>query len=875
VVCLARGGDRTVTFVDPIAAAVTARSKSVVAILLVLTVVVGYGATMIPPAAPQNSGNLVEETPELVALEYLTETYASDDEGVSTVQVFVRDDDSVLTKTSLLASLRYQQAVYADRTASAPLVTDRTPIVGIENVVATTLMGVSEPTLQAQADAASLADQVAALEAASDAEVADTVEFVLSGRPDAPAGGQALALVPVDYTPGDTTANARAMVVARDIGDTAPGDQFPEPVLEGETAMAELAEEQADAEYFLTTFTVLAAEDTVAMTDSLTIVGPLALLLIVVALAVAYRDLLDITLGLVGTFVTLVWAFGLMGWAGIPGDTFVVLVVPILLIGLSVDYAIHTFMRLREARTTEGVDTRTAMRASLAGVGVALVWVTVTAGVGFLSNLTSDFELLRNFGIATTLGLLAALVVFTTLIPALKIELDGIFARFSRRESPKRAFGTGGGRLSRLLASGTVAARRAPTAVIAVALVTAGVGLYGGSQLDATIDESGLADQPPAWMYSLPEPFRPAEYTAKEKLDFVNEHFRRGDDVTTYVLVQGDVTADDTLERLAAGEAAAADADAVLVSADGDAATTSPLTLVRAVSAVDPELQALVADADPDGDGVPDRDLAAIYDRLYAVAPEQSAAVLERTSAGDYRSLVFAVDTRGDADYVDATRDTRAVAAAIAGDDEALTVTPTGERVIVAMTVRTLIDSVTVTLLVTLGVVVAILAVGYRLTEGSGSLGVVTLLPVAFAVSWFFGTLWLFDVKFDILTSVIAALTVGLGVDYSIHVSERYKQELARQDTVWDAMDATLTGTGGALVGGFSTTVAAFGTLVLATVPQLQQFGVLIGIALVFAFGSSLLLLPSLLVLWTRYLGPSDVRFDDADPGVVAVGADD
>jgi predicted RND superfamily exporter protein len=864
--------------VDRFAAFVAGHTKAVIAVMLVVTVVVGYGVTMIPPTPQEDATELIDETPELTAVEYVLDRYATEDETVSTIQVYVRSTDGgdVLSKDSLLASLRYQEALYADETVSETLVTDHTPVIGVANVVATAAMGRSEPTLTAQIGDVPLADQVAALESMSETEVETLVATVLSGRPDAPAGGEAIGLLPVDFAPGSTQADARGMLVTRYVGEIELGAPFPDAVFDGERRMAALADERpADGDqYFLTTNTVLFQEDAVATNDSLLLVVPLALLLILLALSIAYRDVLDITLGLAGTAIVLVWTFGLMGWVGIPADEFTSIVVPVLLIGLSIDYSIHTFMRHREERVRDVAgdasgshrSSREAMRFSLAGVGLALVWVTVTAGVGFLSNLTSDFETLRNFGLATSLGLVSALAVFTTLIPALKIELDGVFSRFSRRATPKKAFGTAGGAIGRVLSLGTVAARRAPTLVIALALVTTGVGAYGGLQLEASVDQEIFADDPPAWMKNLPEPFSPGEYTAREKLAFVDDRFTRGDDTTLFVLVEGAVTDDEVLERLAAGEAVAADSDAVLKSDDGRSPVTSPLSLLRSVAAVDPELGAAYQAADTDGNGVPDRDVAALYDRLFVVAPDAASTVIERTDDGEYASLLVSLPTRGDVDSREATVAIRDVSDAVDADSAAITATPTGARVILSITIESLMNSVLVTLFVTLGVVILLLTIGYRIAEGSATLGFVTLLPVAFGVAWFFGTLWALNIDLNLLTSVIASITVGLGVDYSIHLSERYKQELARHGSVWKAMETTTTGTGGALVGGFATTVAAFATLALATSPGLQQFGVLIALALVYAFGSTMLLLPSLLAVWTRHFGPADVSFEPHVP---------
>jgi hypothetical protein len=180
------------------------------------------------------------------------------------------------------------------------------------------------------------------------------------------------------------------------------------------------------------------------------------------------------------------------------------------------------------------------------------------------------------------------------------------------------------------------------------------------------------------------------------------------------------------------------------------------------------------------------------------------------------------------------------------------------------------LDTVIQSLLVTLVAVFAFLMATYRLTDGSATLGAVTLLPVVLSVAWILGTMYVFGIPFNVLTGMITSLTVGLGVAYSIHLSERYMQELERTDTVWEAMRTAVTGTGGALLGSAATTVGGFGVLVFAILPPLQQFGIITGLTIVYAFLAAVLVLPTLLVLWTKYLGPEDANFggdgDDPDP---------
>lgn len=156
---------------------------------------------------------------------------------------------------------------------------------------------------------------------------------------------------------------------------------------------------------------------------------------------------------------------------------------------------------------------------------------------------------------------------------------------------------------------------------------------------------------------------------------------------------------------------------------------------------------------------------------------------------------------------------------------------------------------------VTIVVVFALLSAGYRRLHGTWSLGSVTLFPMMLLLTWIFGTMALLDVRLNALTAVIASFTVALGVDYCIHLSERFHEELQRTETIGDAVEPSVVGTGGALAGSALTTASGFGVLALAISPALEQFGIVMGITIVYAFLASVLVLPSLLVLWARTTG--------------------
>ncbi len=713
-----------------------------------------------------------------------------------------------------------------------------------------------------------LDEQIDQVESMNDSQVESVVETLLSG--DNGGNGGPLALMASNYDPGSTTADARMMVVFQSTGSNVQNaGEVSDDLVDTQLAIRDQAERQSNGEqYIVFGFGIISEETDQSMGDSLAIVGPLALLFVLLTLLIAYRDLLDIVLGFVGIFTVLIWTFGFMGWADITFNQ-IMIAVPVLLIGLSIDYAIHIFMRHREQRqergTSDGESVRGSMRAALVGVGVALIWVTATTVIGFMSNLISPLGPIQDFGIVSSFGIAVALLVFGAFIPALKVEIDGALEQrgIDRR---KRAFGTGGGRFSRVLSVGSTAAKVAPFVVIALALTVSVAGAYGATQVDTSFsNEDFIADDPPEYMYDLPEPFRPGEYSVKKNLDYINDNFQREDQVAQ-VLVEGDITHPDTLERVNRTEERIKENDVAFVTSGGNPSVTSPNSVIRSVADRNGTMAAVVNETDTDGDGIPDENLTAVYDTLYEVAPSQAGQVIYRDN-GEYRAAQVEVSVRGGLSTAETTDRMRDAAGAVDDDGESdiWTATATGSPIVNEIVQDQLLDTVIESLMITLVAVFGFLMIAYRVTHGSASLGVVTLMPVALSVSWILGTMHVIGMPFNVLTGMITSLTIGLGVAYSIHLSERFNLERKRRDNIWAAMDTSITGTGGALLGSAATTVGGFGVLSLAIFPALQQFGIITGLTIIYAFIASVVVLPSLLVVWTRYLAPEDRTAETGD----------
>ncbi len=157
------------------------------------------------------------------------------------------------------------------------------------------------------------------------------------------------------------------------------------------------------------------------------------------------------------------------------------------------------------------------------------------------------------------------------------------------------------------------------------------------------------------------------------------------------------------------------------------------------------------------------------------------------------------------------------------------------------------------------GILLALLAATIFITGYFGLvdrrpwLGLLSMTVTTMVVSWTVGSMWLFGIDFNILTVTLASVAVGLSIDYGIHMTHRFIEEIADTElTVKEALDEALSHTGAALTGSAATTVAGFGVLMFSGLVPIRQFGTLMSVAIVFALIGSVLVQPAVLLLWGR-----------------------
>ena len=831
-------GDTITGATDRVASAVINHNRIVILVMLVLTAGVAFGLTQ-EQGENQNSADesVIEGTDVYDAQQYLDTQYF-DEEETSTEAVYLRSDSgSVLSKPGLLAALEYQIAVSDAASVADALAGDPSgnSIQNPATAVATQLTDQADPELATQREA---------LAAASSAEIAEAVQTAFAD------GEQARQFLPVDYEAGTTGAGGMRLLLT--LGEDAGSDA---------TDAIDEATTTIDTPASVTVFTTAGAfADLNVLPELVWLVVPLILLVLAVVLGFAYRDVTDVIVSFTGVILALVWTFGLMGWLGLLGQT-TALVVPVLVIALSIDFSFHVFMRYRERRDP-GDGIRDALSRSTAAVIIAFTLVTVTAVISFLPNLTNPVGLIRDLSVAFILAVLASLVIFTTLVPALKVSADGLWERFGF-DRTATALGKGS-YLRGILGSSVTAAQRAGVVVIVLAVIISVAGAVAFTEVDRQQfqDNDPLSD--PGWQSELPGPmaYELHETDAAQQLSYADEQFGASEsdsDSTfgfTQFLIRGEVATPETMQALVTAEEAAAD-DEVVLNQGGVVDVRSPLSAMQELAAAAPEsafaetfaAAAGTETADPATlrTLVPEQDVTETLDAFAEAAPQQATQLLEQTGDG-YASMRVLVPTQG------GFGDDRAAAMSTIEEqinpETAASVTAVGSGTLNDAYLSQIIDGIITTMALALVGVFLVLAIVYRATYGSATLGLVTALPIALELGVVFVGMLLLNEPLTANTALIVSIAIGLGIDYNIHISDRFATELKRGADVVTALRRATTGTGGALLGSAVTSAGAFALLVIAPLAVFQSMGTILGLTLAASFLLSVFVLPSLLYQW-------------------------
>ncbi|MFQ5657599.1 MAG: MMPL family transporter, partial [Candidatus Methylomirabilales bacterium] len=130
------------------------------------------------------------------------------------------------------------------------------------------------------------------------------------------------------------------------------------------------------------------------------------------------------------------------------------------------------------------------------------------------------------------------------------------------------------------------------------------------------------------------------------------------------------------------------------------------------------------------------------------------------------------------------------------------------------------------------------------------------LLSLAVGVCWTLGFITLTVGSLNILSAMFIPILIGLGIDYNVHLLERYGEERAGGLAPGEAMEAAIQRAGLTTATGAITTVVAFYSLLLTNFKGLVELGFITGSGLLLCFVAAFTVLPTLLILSEKRADP-------------------
>ena len=564
------------------------------------------------------------------------------------------------------------------------------------------------------------------------------------------------------------------------------------------------------------------------------VIMPMIFIIIIIILLISFRKISYVILPLFALSISIIWTFGTMVLLGIPFSTMAVAVVP-LIMGLGVDYSVHLSHNYN-SELARGKTPLEAIKISVIEIGEAMFLAMLTTVIAFLSFLTATVPPMRDFGLILALGIIYTFVTAITLQAAVRYLVDRNKKQFKKQKKKTLKINVSMGKLAKKIL-------RHQKKIIATLLIVTFVTAAGAVQLKTEFDYNS---------------FLPSETPAIKLYNRIQTDFPFSSQDQEYILLEGNVDAIETLRGLMKTHINLKDDIYITRKADGSLKTTSIYTIIQ--QAVNNNRTLIKKFNLNEKTYLPrsDRDVRNLYDYLYNDIEYGllTKSVLHKKTNGRYDATVIniyitLIDTNGKNKAFNKKLETlnTELNEDIENYGSNVKAIVTGPLIITYKITSSLTQSQILSTAVSLVLAAIVLIVVYR----RPSLGLIAMIPVMMSMIWILGTIYFLGYTLNVMTITVTSLTIGIGVDYAIHVTERFRLVADKTGNIKKAVAETISRTGGALLIAAMTTCLGFAVLIFAPIPPQVQFGIITSTTILFSFVTSVLLLPLVLARWARW----------------------
>lgn len=532
---------------------------------------------------------------------------------------------------------------------------------------------------------------------------------------------------------------------------------------------------------------------------------PIGLLLMLIFFWVSFREvkgmLLPFTVVVISIIVSMA-LIPLMGWE----LSIIGILIPIMMIAIANNYGVHFIAKYQELNALDPNDTMdNIVSEALSYLRKPVVLCGLTTIVGILGLVVHILLPASQMGIVSSIGIALALLLSLTFIPALLSVMKKGKVHFHPEGENKGLIIQMLDKTGHFLVNKPVL-----TLVIFIAFfLFSAAGLF----------KFGVA--------SDFNEILPAGHPFNKSIDIADNSFG-GSKVITLVF-EGDIKEPELLNRMVNYEEQ-------LEKVKGIGSVTSIATIIKKMST------ALNDPADTLWNRIPQsRNAVAQYIELYSMNGDPSD--FETFVDFDYTKAAMTIQYASEG-----MKDTKRVISAvneITGNDPARTVAGGYSLVEMEMS-ESVVKGQYYSLLFALVAIYILIALIFK----SFTAGLLGSLPLIFSVLCTFGFMGWSGIELNIVTALLSSISIGLGVDFTIHMFWRMKNEIAMGLSYESAARTALRTTGrGITINAFSV-MLGFSVLFLSAFPLIKSFALLIILSLLFCLISALLLIPAICIIF-------------------------
>jgi len=541
--------------------------------------------------------------------------------------------------------------------------------------------------------------------------------------------------------------------------------------------------------------------------DESKLLVPLSIVLISISLFLSFRTVSGVLIPILSVLISTIWTLGLMGIFKI-AITVISNSIPVILIAVGGAYSIHVISKFNEVAPTDKDKIRKSADA-LSRIILPVMLAAITTIAGFISFVFGSYLILiREFGIFSSIGILFSLIISVTFVPSVLSLLHTKQKRGAGNEviAREKGFDIFMGKLAKWILKNEkiiiyIGVIIVIASILCIPKITRRVNMLDYFKPGTNI--------------------RQTEELMKQKL---------GGSTPLQILVNGDIFDPAVLNEMK----------------KMTEFLESQVDLHNVQSVVD--LIEEMSDVMGEGKVIPDRKdkVANLWFLLegeeiinHLVNPDKTEAIIHATFANadtkQIQSLVENIET-----YIKKA------------NSDSVTFAQTGMPSIYIHLDNSIFSSQIKSLI--LAIILVFICLVFLVRSFFG--GLIGLIPIGFSLVVIFGLMGITGIPLDIATVLVGSICIGIGIDYSIHFINRFREEFKKDKNESEALKTTLETTGKAILINVIAVTIGFLVFFWGNVVPMQRFGILVAITMICAGIGSIIILPAVILLTkARFIG--------------------